>query len=446
MAVGFNYRKEELSGQTDPNGYNTGPTNHQWAGATFTDPFAADRTIKAAFLEARVPITGRNFNLPGLHAFDLVTAVRTERYSDAGNSTVPKIGFRWEPIDQQFIVRGTYSEAFTAPTLFAMFGPTGTRTGGAGIIQAAFGIPGLTFNAQDGNNPALKPSEAKSKSIGFVFKPQAAPGLNMKLDFVDVKQTGFPGGIGFANIFQSVNAYGAASPFITNIARGNHTGQPGSIPGSTAFAQPGQLRAFLAAGGQTAGNDLYATDYFVNLAGVKVRAFDWVLDYTMPTEKTGRWTFTTTGTYFEKYQFQALPDQKYYEYAGFATNGGTGVQGTLPRWRAYSTIRWDHPSGWEATLANNYIPGVTDVGVGGIVFETSTTLKPVKVSSYMSWDISGGYTFKGIAKGVRVLGGVNNIGNKLPPLAPQAFPDNNADVATYSPLGRLWYLTASVKF
>ena len=77
-------------------------------------------------------------------------------------------------------------------------------------------------------------------------------------------------------------------------------------------------------------------------------------------------------------EFQALPDQKYYEYAGFATNGGTGVQGTLPRWRAYTTVHWDHPSGWEATIANNYIPGVTDVGVTDrfahdVVFLTTPT-------------------------------------------------------------------------
>jgi iron complex outermembrane recepter protein len=445
IAAGINLRKEELSGQTDPNGFNTGPTNHLWSGATFTDPFKADRRIDAAFAEARLPITGKDFTLPALHAFDLVGAVRTERYSDAGNSTVPKIGFRWEPMDKQLVVRGTYSRAFTAPTLFAMFGPTGTRTGGSGIIQSAFGINGITFNAEDGNNPALKPSDAWSRSIGMVLVPDAVPGLRFKLDFVNVTQKGFPGGIGFANIFQSVNAQGSASPFISNVSRGNFPGFAGSIPGSTAFATPGSLQAFIAAGGQTAGNDLYAVDYFVNLAGVKVRAYDVLLEYAMPQTRAGRFTLMTTGTYFERYQFQALPDQPYFEYAGFATNGGTGVQGTLPRWRAYSTVHWER-DGWEATIANSYIPGVTDIGVGGIVFATSTTLRPIKVSSYTTWDLSAGYTLKGIMKGMRVMVGVNNVADRMPPLAPQAFTDNNADVATYSPLGRLWYATVSVKF
>jgi iron complex outermembrane receptor protein len=445
IAVGANFRKEELSGHTDPNGFNTGPTNHLWSGGTFTDPFSADRTIKAAFAEVRVPITGKELTLPAFHAFDLVGAVRTERYSDAGNSTVPKIGFRWEPVDKQLVVRGTYSRAFTAPTLFSMFGPTGTRVGGSGIIQSAFGIPGLTFPAEDGNNPSLKPSDAWSRSIGAVFVPDAVPGLRLKLDFVNVTQKGFPGGIGFANIFQSVNANGAASPFISNIARGNFPGQPGTIPGATAFAHPGDLLAFLQSGGQTAANDLYTVDYFVNLAGLKVRAYDFFGEYALPATAAGKFTLMTVATYFQNYKFQALPDQPFFEYSGYATNGGTGVQGTLPKYRFFSTVHWEREA-WEATLANTFIPSVTDIGTGGIVFATSTTLKPIRVASYTSWDANVGYTAKQFFKGLRVMLGVNNLANRMPPAAPQAFTDNNVDVATYSPIGRIWWATVSVKF
>jgi iron complex outermembrane receptor protein len=53
---------------------------------------------------------------------------------------------------------------------------------------------------------------------------------------------------------------------------------------------------------------------------------------------------------------------------------------------------------------------------------------------------------KGIVKGWSVGVGVNNVANRMPPLAPQAFTDNNADVATYSPIGRLIYATATIKF
>jgi iron complex outermembrane recepter protein len=42
--------------------------------------------------------------------------------------------------------------------------------------------------------------------------------------------------------------------------------------------------------------------------------------------------------------------------------------------------------------------------------------------------------------------GVNNIFNRMPPLAPQAYTDNDADVSTYSPIGRLLYVMGRVKF
>ncbi|MGH8291404.1 MAG: hypothetical protein ACREV7_20820 [Steroidobacteraceae bacterium] len=44
--------------------------------------------------------------------------------------------------------------------------------------------------------------------------------------------------------------------------------------------------------------------------------------------------------------------------------------------------------------------------------------------------------------------GVNNIGNVMPPLAPRAFSNQNtnADIATYSPIGRLAYGEVAVSF
>jgi iron complex outermembrane receptor protein len=151
------------------------------------------------------------------------------------------------------------------------------------------------------------------------------------------------------------------------------------------------------------------------------------------------------------YKFQALSDQPFYEYAGFATNGGTGVQGTLPKYRFYSTINWKYQN-WDATLANTYISSVKDIGPGGIVFANSTTLRAIPVSSYTTWDVRVAYTDESrsnvlkFVKGWTVAAGMNNIANRMPPLAAQAFTDNNADVATYSPIGRLTYVTASVKF
>ena len=40
-----------------------------------------------------------------------------------------------------------------------------------------------------------------------------------------------------------------------------------------------------------------------------------------------------------------------------------------------------------------------------------------------------------------------NLADRMPPAAPQAFGgDVGADLAIYNPIGRLWYLSASVRF
>jgi iron complex outermembrane recepter protein len=446
FAAGVSYRRETLSAQADPNGYNTGPTSQRWIGGTFADPFTSSRSIGAGFAEVRVPVTSPDWTLPGAHALDLIGAVRAEHYSDVGGSVVPKLGVRWQPVDRQFTVRGTYAKSFTAPTLFAMFGPTDTRIVGAGVIQSVFGIPASPINGEDGNNPNLKPSKAKSNSVGFVFSPTALPGFKLSLDYSDIKQDGFPGGIGFTNILDSVNRQGSASPFFNNLAKGNFPGLPGA---TQPFTKPGDLNTYLMSGGNSL--DLYAVDQFRNLGGVQEQSINLSASYLLPTDKMGTFEFGTAAAIFLHYKFQALSDQPFYEYAGFATNGGTGVQGTLPKYRFYSTINWKYQN-WDATLANTYISSVKDIGPGGIVFANSTTLKAIPVSSYTTWDVRVAYTDESrsnvlkFVKGWTVAAGMNNIANRMPPLAAQAFTDNNADVATYSPIGRLTYVTASVKF
>ena len=46
----------------------------------------------------------------------------------------------------------------------------------------------------------------------------------------------------------------------------------------------------------------------------------------------------------------------------------------------------------------------------------------------------------------RIAVGVNNMFDRRPPAAPRAFPDNGADVSTYSPIGRLWYVQLMGRF
>ena len=444
FALGASYREERLSAHTDPNGHNTGPTAQLWLGGTFADDYSNSRSIWAAFLEARAPIASAQWNVPGIYALDLIGAVRKEHYSDVGESLVPKISFRWLPLDEDLVIRGSYSKSFTAPTLFALNGPTDTRLVGSGVIQTVFGLANPGLQGEDGNNPGLKPSKSQSRTVSATYTPHFAPGLSLSLQYVAADQRGFPGGIGFTNILDGVNRQGASSPFAGNLAMNNFPG----LPGAVAFTTPGQVAAFLQANPNNSLN-LYAIDRFTNLGGIKTRAFNLSADYYYKTDQYGTFAVTTTGTAIRSFQFQALPSQIYYEYNATATNGGTGVQGTLPSYRFYSTVSWNE-NGWTAQLANTLVSAVTDIGPGGIVYANSTTLKPIHVPSYLAWDARFSYDGQAIfgeyGKGWSFAFGVNNFTDQSPPLAPQAFTDNNVDVSTYSPIGRFAYLQATVKF
>jgi outer membrane receptor for ferrienterochelin and colicin len=456
LALGGSFRRESLSGRADPNGRVTDPTtglvsgnDQQWLGGTYADPFDRHRDIDALFAETRIPVTGDAWDFPGAHQFDLTMAVRGEKYSDAGRSTVPKFGFRWQPLDRQLTVRGNYSKSFSAPSLYAEYGPTDTRQVGAAVIQGVFGgnYTGMPFNGEDGNNPHLAPATSQSRSIGIVFQPELVRGLMVSVDYSAITLNGFAGGLGFNNILNSVNTLGTASPYFNNLAVDNFIGLPGA---TQPFSTPGALKAFLTnastgKGDPVQANRLYLIDQFRNLAALVEHSFTIDASYVAQTGSHGTFTLSTTGAIFTDFNFQDLPGDTFIQYAGTTNNAGAsgGFGGTLPKYRFFTTLDWAYHD-LDLTLSNTYVSSTVDTGVNG----TSTPTIPV--ASYYTFDVRAAYDFS-LSKlhdgsKLTVALGVNNIANRMPPLASRAFLDNNADVATFSPIGRLVYGTVAYTF
>ncbi len=443
VAVGAAWRKESLSAGADDNGRNTGPTAQRWVGGQFFDPFSKSRTINAVYGEMRVPLASPEMNMPGVHVLDLIGAFRAEHYSDAGNSTVPKVGLRWQPIDGQFTVRATYSKSFTAPSLYAEYGPTATRQAGGAIIQTAFpGQPSSPFNAEDGNNPNLAPAKADTFSLGGVVKPDALPDLRLTVQYTSIDQRDIAGGIGFNNILVDVNRLGSASIFFNNVAKNNFPG----LAGAVGFANPGDLLAYLNANPGVNNLNIYAIDQFRNLGGIKLRTVDTTFGYTWRTADHGNIDLDFVATYLNSYKYQALPSQQFYEFAGVASNSPQ-AGGTQPKWRTYTTVTWtDGP--WTASLAHSYIDKVADEGAGGFTF-ANAGLPAIPVKAYSSFDARVAYKLPNDLwrlKDTTLAIGVNNLGDAKPPRAANAFTDNRTDVSTYSPIGRLVYLTFDSRF
>jgi iron complex outermembrane recepter protein len=442
LAVGATVRREVLSGHTDANGRVTDPVtgaygvNSQfWLGGTFADPFSANRTIRGAFAEVRVPITSEQWSVLVFRAFDLTAAVRSEHYSDAGSSSVPKFGFRWQPFDKQLTFRGNYAKSFLAPTLFSEYGPTDTRQVAGTVIAGVFGpnYSALPFNGEDGNNPDLQPATSISKTVGFVIKPAFVKGLTLTADYSDIVLRGFQAGIGFNNILSSVDTLGSASPYFANLAIGNFPGRAGA---SNPFTAPGALLTYLTnpatgKGDPTKAANLYLIDKFKNNAELIEESWSLSARYTIPTEHLGDFDIGTTGSIFDSFKFQGLPGQPFIQYAGHVTNAGV-FGGTLPKYHFYTTLEWSYRD-LDIGVANSYLSAVTDTGING-------NLAPLPVSRYSSWDVRAAYDWHKL----KAAAGINNLTNRMPPLAPRTFTDNNVDVATYSPIGRLVYATVSV--
>ena len=457
FAAGASWRREALSGHADANGRVTDPVTGKtsgnaqlWALGFNFDPFGAHRYIRALFAETRIPITAPAWSVPGLRSFDLTLAARAEHYSDAGSKTVPKVGFRWQPFDKQLTFRGDYAKSFSAPSLYAEYGPIDTRQVGQAVIAGVFGsanYSGLPFNGEDGNNPNLKPATSVSRSIGLVFQPQFAPGLSLTVDFSSINLNGYAGGLGFSNILASINQLGAASPYFTNLAVDAF---PGTSGASQPFVNPGDLKTFLTnsatgKGDPAQANRLYVIDQFRNLAVLQERSYTIAAGYILPWNRYGTFALSTTGAIFKSFNFQDVPGHPFIEYAGATNNAGAsgGFGGTLPKYRFFTTLDWTYKN-VEITVNNTYVSSTDDTGVNG----TSTPTIPV--SSYTAWDLRGAYdwhlTGNAAGRTVTLALGVNNLSNRMPPLAPRAYVDNNADVATFSPLGRFVYGTVAVTF
>jgi iron complex outermembrane receptor protein len=454
IAVGVASRKETLSGTPDDNSYNasTAPTKHNWAaGATFFDPFSRSRTVNSYYAEARVPITSKDWNIVGFHSLDVSLAGRTEKYSDAGKSSVPKFGLVWQPYDEQFTGRFTYSKSFAAPFLIDEYGPPNYSFG-----PAPSGIPGLNSGVNtysgNGNNPNLLPSIAYSHSFGVVFAPKIIKGLTASVDYINVFQEGFQAGIGAVNIFNSINALGSASPFFSAAAVGAAPGQPGSS--QTQISAPGSILAYVNSPGYK--NDLYILDHKINSGGVHQKAVDFNVAYALPTDTVGQVTLATTGTRLISTLVQATPGAPFYEFVGYSTNG-TLFAGSAAKWSFYTTAIWKIHN-FEYLVGNSFRSSMIDIASGVNPSVWLATHPATDVPSYTAWDTAISYVADkdgtgglwGHRMGLKWSLGVTNIFDRMPPLAPLSYPgsknNNNADVSAYSPIGRLFYASASVKF
>jgi iron complex outermembrane recepter protein len=374
FAAGLEYRGERWRSQPDSEN-----TSFDTIGSTDFEASRVNRDVWGVYQEVRIPVTSPTWNFPGAHSLELGIAEREEWYSQNTSATSvlpeqhsqfdaqkPKFSVRWQPLDPKWIgtvtVRGTYSEAFHAPTL-----PDLTSAGEEFIASSDdFHDPkGLTpsggnIRIIDAGNPLLKPEVAYEWSYGAVYSPNWIKGLTLSADFwhIDLR-----------SIASSVDAQ-----FI--------------IDHEDLFPQD-VIRD------PTTGAITDVVNPSINLTRAVVEGLDYEAIYTLDSSNFGRgdfgrFTFILNGTYLSRFEFQASPDSHRIGLSGgFVT--GANFTGSLPHTRAFASAFWDGPA--DTWLAGFDI-GATVHYTGQYQDDNINLAVPRKIREWTTFDLIASYTIK----------------------------------------------------
>lgn len=215
FAFGLENRKE--SGGFTPDALSvTGGSTNLGAG-----PGRGGYSVDEAYLELAIPLLA---DLPFAQEFSLSLASRYSDFDTFGDTTNNKFGFKWKPFES-VLVRGTYADGFRAPTINDLFGggsqtfafytdPCDTQFGASRVATSATrancvarlgpiantfrqigqgGAPTTVASSQtpiaftSGPNAALLPELSTSKTLGVVWSPDFVEGLNLALDWWQIR-------------------------------------------------------------------------------------------------------------------------------------------------------------------------------------------------------------------------------------------------------------------
>ena len=444
VVLGSEVRRETLNGTADLNSVPDPYGNIGWTGATSVNPFKASRDVKSVFVETSIPLASPKQNIKWAHKFDLDVAGRYEKYSDTDDPMVPKVTFRWLPVNDEFAIRGTWGKSFNAPTLYQLVGPSDVGfTPTVNILPfGAADIPDNYVSGQaqirGGNNPALKPSHSKSLTLGVVWSPKSIKGFSVEATYWSIKETDIVGVISSQTILQNLENLGAASPYLsTNAGPSNSVGNfINPLTGKSVY--DARVDGFRADGdpitgpGQVSGalDSIYLERPLVNLLSQKASGIDFSTKYNWDIPSVGLVRISANVAYWLKYSIDGE------ELAGKATITG----GTIPRWSPYVQASWTR-NGWDATIGARFVPKTN---------APDETSGKTAAEQYASFDVGVGYRFDGrfnkALDGLRLGVFVKNIGNEMPPQLPDTFSNDSVDTGTYDPRGRTIMFTADIKF
>ena len=419
VAAGLESRKEK---------YNDNPLPVQSSGDILggggNQPVAsADRRVNAVFAEMNLPIT---------KTLEAQFAIRSDRYSDFGSSTNPKVSLRWTP-NKVVLVRSSFNTGFRAPSLPDLFQPrffSNTADTHNDPIRCPSGTPiggfvddGLECDAQIQNQlggvSTLQPEKSRQATIGVLFEPQ--PGTTLGADAFWIRRTNSLGGSQSQGVSDTTvfDYFGVLDPLN---AGGHFVRQARNATGGCVGD---------AAGSPTPANVPCAINYVVMVqqnAGVYTQTgIDLAAAFNFSAGNVGKFRVSMDGTYIYKYAYQFAKDGPYTNNVAVFT----ADNGAISRWRHVLALNWSKGP-WGATLSQNFVQGYRDASGGR------------QVANVETYDLNT--TWAGI-KGLQLVFGIKNLFDRDPPASNQGQTFQVGYDPRYGdPFGRVYYGKVTYSF
>ena len=434
--------------------------------------------LKNAFLAKNLDldITGRDsfYSNEAMYGVDVTPGAK-------GTGSLPtwKAALVWEPLDG-IRFRGSQSHDSRAPDPRDLYYSQSFVPGSAfgWCYSGTFAEKSLcTINLL--GNVDLKPETANTTTLGFVFTPPQAPGLQTSVDWFHIHLTdGIEGGNAFAdgtNCFQGLTAYCGQMQFNPDYynAAGQvvAAGTAGAKTGAAAFQQ-GNVANIVGENGSAynggymdeRGVDL-SLSYITLLPGgstLSVRALTTWVGQQLVQDAPGGAVYNTlnetggAGLFLPNYQ----PAAKWRGNLFVTWNVGNFNltpnlswvgQGTISNTAlTCTTADFSNTSSLCNWAANNYYAGPNQTAAQKTASAYSYTLLPEglanRVPAYFLIGLNASYTLDKIPglKGLTLWGQVNNLMNKAPPFTNQT--TGGASAAFYDQLGQAYRVGFRMSF
>ena len=426
FAVGGMYHEERLAFEPD-----FPQRSGDLVGFNQAAPLFGARDVYRAFAELNVPIIK---DIPAFSSFELTLAGRYDHYSDFGEAKGrilgselpinPKFALRWQPIDKQLTLRGSYSSSFRAPTFQDLY-----RQPSEDFPElrnpVVFADPNRGPNdpfaftqirTLRSGNPNLKPETAKNFTAGIVYSPDYVKNLTVNVDWYRIEQKNVPNSADQLILDENFRTGG---PF-----------NPNALFAANIVADPNSPEIYQV---------LYSPT--LNMSQRIIEGVDIGARYDIPTDSYGTFTVGVDVAYVYRFDQENVPGDGLRDRLGDFVDPSQGFGlGTIPRLKGNLSTIWAY-EGFELGATAYYIARYND--------DTAAIGYARKVDSIVTLDLQASYTIRNRKHAwlneTKFTIGCINVTDEEPPLVVAAFADNY-DRDTHDLRQRFIYASLSKKF